>query len=238
MCVATYDDQGGKIERRITHPSIYSCRQYRLLLCLKYMHGLFGWRLGWVARQKRLPESFFLKEMIGRSLPIFFAFSINMYRRHTNVQITRLAKPKEKEERNATTGSLPTNLGALRCFCWPWYTPSQDPPWELLSSAREVALLSKINPFLSFQMVQQAEMKISLKIWLPKSVLAWMIMSKGCLRVAGEVHDFCLARQVWKNVFSWRPVPENSNQSIMILYYTYIIGPTYIYIRIKINYLY
>jgi len=50
-----------------------------------------------------------------------------------------------------------------------------------LQSAREQALLSKIIPFRAFQIIQQAVMRISLKIWLPNVVRAWMIMSKGCM---------------------------------------------------------
>jgi hypothetical protein len=40
--------------------------------------------------------------------------------------------------------------------------------------------LSKMKAFLVVQMIQQAVMKISLKIGFPKTVLASMIMSSGC----------------------------------------------------------
>ena len=118
------------------HPSIHADTDYYFSWSTCIYRACLVGDMGELPGKKGYLRVFWRKRR-GCSLPIFFAFSINMYKRHTNVQITRLAKPKEKEERNATTGSLSTNLGALRCFSWPWYTPSQDPPWELLSSQLE-----------------------------------------------------------------------------------------------------
>ena len=48
---------------------------------------------------------------------------------------------------------------------------------KIFHSVRETALLSKVTPFLTFQIIHAAVMKISLKMWLPKSVLAFVSIS-------------------------------------------------------------
>ena len=50
---------------------------------------------------------------------------------------------------------------------------------RIFHSVRETALLSKMAPFLTFQIVHAAVMKISLKMWLPKFILAFVSISWG-----------------------------------------------------------
>ena len=133
---------------------------------------------GTVLAKIKIFSYFFFWKQLGRSLPIFFIFSLNE-RKVVQGKVTRLSKPKTKKRVNYKWFSFHTNRGSEILFLaliqiWP-----SSSLRDALHSSRVAVWLSKIIPFLAFQRTQHAVIKNSLKMWLLKSILAWMIMSSG-----------------------------------------------------------
>ena len=119
----------------------------------------------------------FLRKWQGRSLPIFCIFI--KWKKSCTGQSYKAVKAQNKKDSKSQVFSFHTNRASAIHFLgliqiWP-----SSSLRDALHSSRVAVWLSKIIPFLVFQRTQHAVIKISLMMWLLKSILAWMIMSSG-----------------------------------------------------------